>query len=173
MSHFMYLFGMCLKVCVLEMFTLEHTLKLTYIRTILFGIIKYCHILHMYSIQDKLISSLETKQIMLAVVLRHFAPCSLSFLMYMSVFVNWKFNLDSEENETVSRVHVNTLQMGYILCGVLSFSVGCCFSHCALPPTEHTYKNIGWWYGKVLGLILVWLVLFYIISFFVIAAWDF
>lgn len=58
------------------------------------------------------------------------------------------------------------------LCQCCRFSVRCCFSHCALPPTEHTHKNIGWRHGKVLGLILLWLVLFYTLSCFLIAAWD-
>lgn len=49
----------CLGCSFLNTHLSTHTLKPYY-----FGIIKYCHILHMYSIQDMLISSLETKPIM-------------------------------------------------------------------------------------------------------------
>lgn len=135
--------------------TLEHTQLSWHTLNILFGIIKYCHILHMYSIQDRLIASVEK-----------------------NVFVNETLNFKFwEENEIVSRGHCTCERpsdgIHTVPFAVLSFYVGSCFSHCALPPTEHTHKNIGWWYGKVLGLILVWLVLFYINSCFVIAAWDF
>ncbi len=77
-------------MCMHAMFTLEHTLAFTYIISVLFGIIKYCHILLMYSIQDLLgkKKNLNENEPILTVVLRHLA---LSFVCSLiQLFFNWK-----------------------------------------------------------------------------------
>lgn len=75
--------------------------------------------------------------------------------------------------DSIQTLHVNTPHSRSGTYCVFLVLLGL-FSHCALPPTEHTHKNIGWWHGKMLGFILVCSVMFYIFtSYVVMTAWDF
>lgn len=109
-SLFVYLFCVCLKACALgDVNSWTHTCA--WFNELLFGIIEYCHILHMYSIQDMLIArsligkkkTTESENVAVrAVVLR---DTQLSPLCRVNLLIGNLIWIPRGKNETVSGWH--------------------------------------------------------------------